>query len=66
MDFCEALAALRRGNSVKRKSWDGTGVTLAMPPASGTIWQRDADGATEIWCPTQGEILADDWVTVYD
>jgi len=61
MDFSLALDVLKRGNKVRRNSWEngyvsiqGSGFFMWMP-------HREKDVA---WVPSWEELLAKDWVEV--
>ena len=63
MDFSEALRSLKKGDAVRRKTWDrDTAVVLVdgrfvLHALDGDV--EDHDDAPLI---TQGDILSDDWL----
>ena len=71
MDFGEALQALREGQSVARNGWAHPNARITLSPACGNtngvelaamllFYPAPGDPAAA-WCPSQTDVLADDW-----
>lgn len=66
--FSQALEALKQGQKVSRKNWNGMGMWLALqtPDAHSKmslpyIYMKTADDKLVPWLASQTDILADDW-----
>lgn len=77
MTFGEALAALKSGEQVARRGWNGKGMWLFMVgpwnylggednryPRPPFIAMKTADDKVVPWLASQTDMLASDWVTV--
>ncbi len=71
MDFGEALAALRAGEKVARRGWNGKGMWLKLqrPDALSEmtlpyIYMRTADYHNVPWLASQTDLLGVDWGVV--
>jgi hypothetical protein len=68
-NFAQALSLLSNGKCVVRAGWTGkaTSLCLQQPDGSGIgitqpyITQQTADNQIVPYCPTQADILANDW-----
>lgn len=81
MDFGEALKALRAGERVCRRGWNGKGMWLALirseqlPVMESSsdeplhwlpfIAMRPVGGGLVPWLASQTDILAEDWETLF-
>ena len=78
-DFGWALLALKQGQRVAREGWNGKGqwVMLTITPPTTSIevageryafapyvQLKNAQGEIVPWQPSQGDMLADDWMIV--
>lgn len=77
MNFGEAIAALKEGNRVARRGWNGKDMFLflakgedltscvckkGMPPCVDSICMKTAQNTIVIgWLASQTDMLADDW-----
>ena len=79
-DFSIALAHLRNGRKVAREGWNRKGqwVMLTITPPTTSIevdgkrfafapyvQLKNAEGEMVPWQPSQGDMLADDWMIVH-
>ena len=80
MDFGMALTALKRGESVARKGWNGKGMFLflapgsdltscicseGMPPCVDSVCMKTAQETVVVgWLASQTDMLAEDWEIV--
>lgn len=69
MDFGKALEALRAGQRVTRRGWNGRDmyVALRMPDAHSSmtlpyIYMRTVTGDLVPWLASQTDLLSSDWV----
>lgn len=67
-NFSEALYALKSGNRITRKGWNGGGMWLAAQyPDKGSkmsrpyIYMKTVDGELVPWVASQSDLLASDW-----
>ena len=71
MDFGGALSALRRGDFLTRKSWNGPGQWIHLQtPDEGSkmslpyIFIRTVQDDLVPWLASQTDLLAEDWVII--
>lgn len=79
MDFGMAIAAMKLGNKVARKGWNGKGMWLMLVPADLAdkvafqyaaldalpwIGMKTADDKFVPWLASQTDMLAEDWVVI--
>ena len=71
MNFSEALEALKRGESVTRRGWNGKGMWIALQRPTETskmtlpyIYMSTAQGDLVPWLASQTDIFAEDWVAI--
>ena len=70
--FMKALEELKAGNKVARKGWNGANQFIwYVPPGlyparmeaiKGYIALKNAQDQVVPWLPSQGDLLAEDWV----
>lgn len=68
--FSQALADLKAGARITRRSWNGKGQWLALQVPDGHskmrrpyIFISPVDGDLVPWVASQSDLLADDWTT---
>lgn len=73
MDFGEALRALKNGEKVARKGWNGKGMWLELQVPDlfskmtlPYIYMKTADGDFVPWLASQTDMLSEDWGIVND
>lgn len=77
MNFGEALEAVKRGNYIARRGWNGKGMYVFLTPSTvtkhegsftkvqGHLWMYTAQGELQPgWLASQSDMLADDWELV--
>lgn len=69
--FSQALVALKMGDLVARRGWNGKGMYLALQtPDAGSkmslpyIYMKTADGHLVPWLASQTDLLSDDWIAL--
>ena len=73
MNFGQTIEALKDGSRVARQGWNGKGMWLMLqrPDAHSKmtlpyIYMFTADRNQVPWLASQTDMLAEDWVLVYD
>lgn len=80
MDFSDALRALKAGKRVMRAGWNGKGMWLQLVEAYQVgpdkhvlgrkllpwIGMKTADGAFVPWLASQTDMLAEDWMVLWE
>jgi len=73
MDFSTALFILKDGNKVARSGWNGQGmwIELQRPDKHSKmtfpyIYMKTADDQRVPWLASQTDLLASDWMIVYE
>lgn len=70
LDFGEALDFLKNNQRIARVGWNGHHtLTLQVPDEHSKmtqpyIYMTTEAGARVPWCPSQTDLLSDDWMTV--
>jgi len=69
MNFGQALDALKYGNKVARRGWNGKGMWLGLQEPDENskmnlpyIYMKTVGGALVPWLASQTDVLAEDWV----
>lgn len=68
MNFSQALMALKKGQQICRKGWNGKGMFIMLQKTTAKskmtlpyIFMSTADGDLVPWVASQSDLLADDW-----
>lgn len=69
MDFGAALEALRNGENVSRKGWNGKGMWVELMVPDDDRYRQyllmyTVDGSYVPWVASQTDLLANDWAIV--
>jgi len=69
--FSGALIAIKDGDKVARRNWNGKGMYVALLPASASsamtrayIYMKTVNNELVPWVASQTDLLADDWYIV--
>lgn len=68
MNFSEALELLKVGKTLRRRGWNGKGLSVHLWIADGLTYPtfriEDDEHKTNTWIPSISDILSDDWEIV--